>query len=75
MTDDADWAGRSVFVLALACAVGFVVAVLAAAVAPDPFGGSSGRVLSAGFGAILGVVSGYLVSLRLDRRRAERDGP
>jgi len=69
MTDHDEWSGRAVFVLSIAIGIAFVIGVLAIAVSPMPFGGDSARALSTGFGALLGIVAGYVLGAHLRRRR------
>jgi hypothetical protein len=59
MSDD-DWAGRTIFVLAIALAIAFLIGLLAVVVSPAPFHGDTGRAVSAGFGALFGIVSTWL---------------
>ena len=71
MSDDErdKWVGRIVFVLACALSVVFIIAVVTIALSPVPFHGDSGRALGAGFGAILGIVAGYVLGRRWFGRR------
>jgi membrane associated rhomboid family serine protease len=65
------WVGRIVFVLALALAVAFITAVVTLAVSPMPFGGDTSRALCAGFGALMGIVGGYVLGIRMGKKRIE----
>ena len=71
MTDEErdKWAGRIVFVLACALSVVFIIATVTVALSPVPFHGNTGRALSTGFGAILGIVAGYILGRRWLGRR------
>jgi hypothetical protein len=60
MTTPREWSGRTVFVLAIALSIAFVIALLAIIFSPAPFHGATGRAVSAGFGALLGIVGGWL---------------
>ena len=68
MTSQDEWKGRSVFVLTVAVGISFVIGVVAIALSPLPFTGDVSRAVSAGFGALLGIVGGYVLGAHLRKR-------
>jgi hypothetical protein len=60
MTTPREWSGRTVFVLAVTLCLAFIIALFAIIVSPAPFHGATGRAVSAGFGALLGIVGSWL---------------
>ena len=60
MTTPREWSGRTVFVLAIAVSIAFIIGLIAVVFSPVPFHGASGRAVSAAFGALIGIVGAWL---------------
>jgi hypothetical protein len=60
VTTPREWSGRTVFVLAICLSIAFIIIIIAIVFSPAPFVGSTGKAISAGFGALLGIVGGWL---------------
>ena len=71
MATKEDWTGRIVFVLTIVLGVAFITAIVTLAVSPLPLGGDSSRALSAAFGALIGIVGGYVLGIRMGKKRVE----
>ena len=66
-----DWAGRTVFVLAIALSFAFIVGVITLALTPTPFGGDNARAIAAGFGGMIGIVGGYVLGSKWKKKDSE----
>jgi len=71
MATKEDWTGRIVFVLAVVLGVVFITAVVTLALSPTPFGGDTARALAAGFGGLLGIIGGYVLGIRMGKKKID----
>jgi hypothetical protein len=70
VTTPHEWSGRTVFVLAIALSIAFIIALIAIIFSPAPFHGATGRAVSAGFGALLGIVAAWLYREHKDNKNS-----